>query len=152
MPTPASSPGLELGYHASRASRRHVARRLILPAVVLTAAFAAWRMWPPFASHVNLLGLQRRCLAYTPAPGRVVYDDDPARVAALASAPGYAGSHPSLPRPSGTFAVYENPAFRSYRRGGAAPGRPVAPPAFLGRLRSPAGNERLVAVSLSLVP
>lgn len=151
MPT-TSTPAPQLGYApAPKWSQRRLVRRFVIPLVTLSVAFPAWRWGPAAVSHLKMLELQRRCLAYAP-PERVMYDDDPRQVPRLLQTPGFVPSHPAVQKPRGAFALYDNPVFQSYQQAVTGAGRPVAPAVFMHRLTSPGGNKRLVVVSFTLVP
>ena len=145
------APPTELGYApAPPWPPSRLIRRLVLPLVALAVVFATWRWGRPLASHLDQIALQRRCLDYAPPqPDQTIYDDDPAAVPALLASPRYAGSHPAIPKRAGTAAVADNPVYSAYRLSG---GRTLPPAVFLGSRTSPAGNVRLVAVTLSFVP
>ena len=131
-------------------SRRRVFRRFVLPVSTVLVAGLLWRYGPSLVEHVQVLESQRRTLGYAPPPGRVIYDNDPQRVPGLLQDPAYVSTHTGLPK--GAFALYDNPVFQTHQRRGKSAARPVAPAAFMGRLTSPAGNTRLVAVQWTQVP
>ena len=146
-------PSTPLAYAASRGSKGRLLVTRVVPVVVaLSIALGAWLYRRPAMAHLNMLALQRRCLEYSPRQAGVVYDDDPANVPALSAMPNYVGAHRNVPRPVGSFALYRNRAFDAFRLRGPGAGRPVAAVAFMGRLTGPAGNERLVFVTLLVEP
>src|SRR5688572_27391931 len=69
--------------------RRRKFRLGVLCGVLLVLAVAGWRWGPAGWKHAQFLYWQRQCLAYAPAADQVVYDNDPARAAALLQQPGY---------------------------------------------------------------
>jgi hypothetical protein len=130
---------------ASAWPKRRLLRWALLAAVAVTGGFFLTRYGRVVVEHARARDLQRRCLDYAPAAGRVIYDNDPdgdgrASPAAL--------SHPQSTR-RGELAFYRNPRYDAYQRPGNGNGRMgllLVP--FLGRRTSPAGNERLVTVTL----
>ena len=127
----------QLAYgRASTWNWRRVLRWAIVPVGALVIGFFATRDGPLAVRHLRNRSLQRHCLDYTPAPGRVIYDNDP-------DGDGFA--------PAAAFekyAAYRNGAFEAYQRSYMPP---VAV-AFMGRRTSPAGNERLVTVPFLQIP
>jgi len=148
MPTAAGSEQLNYAPTPDGLARQRV-RLVLLVVLGLLLLASAWR-WG-LIPHARFLLLQRRCMAYAPPPGRVIYDDDPRQAAALLTDPAYAASHPALPK-GVSAAVYDNPLFRAYVQGSYRRLRPAGPAAFMHRRTSPAGNERLVVVEFPSSP
>jgi hypothetical protein len=136
----------QLSYgRASTWSRRRTVRWAVALAIALVAGWSVARYGRVVVRHVRARQMQVRCLNYVPKPGRAIYDNDPdgdgrASPAVL--------SHPhSTGR--GDLAFYRNPTFDAYQRpdnGRGQMGLLLVP--FLGRRTSPAGNQRLVTVTL----
>jgi hypothetical protein len=106
-------------------SRRRIVRWAVLPVAAVLVGFAITRYGLTWVQHLRTRELQRRCLNYTPVAGRVVYDNNPA-----------VGPRVSTSYRNAPYAAYQ----RSYV--------PPMTVAFMGRRASPAGNERLVTVTL----
>ena len=112
----------------------------VVAAVALPIGFWASRYGRTVVRHLRARDLQRRCLDYTPAPGRVIYDNDPD------------GDGSSPRAPFAKYAAYRNAPFEAYQRPANGSGTQLLLIPFIGRRTSPAGNERLVSVSFSEVP
>jgi hypothetical protein len=131
--------------------RRRAFRRAGLAAAVLFLALFAWRWGRTALRETQSFYWQRQCLAYAPADGWVVFDDDPARAAVLLAGQGYVRSHSAFGQ--GTYAIHDAQPWQTYRGVGRRSfGRaPAAPVVFMHRRTSPAGHERLVAVQIGYV-
>jgi hypothetical protein len=126
-------------------SRRRMVRWFLALGAALLAGWSVARYGHVGVQHLRARELQRRCLNYAPTPGRVIYDNDPDGDGRAATA---ALSHPqSTGRRD--LAYYRNPPYDAYQQpdnGNGRMGLLLVP--FVGRRASPAGNERLVAVTL----
>jgi hypothetical protein len=119
---------------------------VVLLALALTAILQR-RNIDIYARQARLLYAQRQWLNFSPPPTQVVYDDDPARAAALLAQPNYA----RVQLPSGTSAVVWTPpqfADAWFRTSG----RPPAPAAvlFLHERRTPSGEPFLLSCELDV--
>jgi hypothetical protein len=124
--------------------RRRVFRRVALLLALLIAVGAGIRWFPLLREHVLLQILQRRCMNYQPAPGQVVFDKG-AATAALLKDPKYTAlrwSEPaaySVPKDwSDFYALLSPPGLKSWGT------------VFLGTMRTPQGETRLVAVDMTV--
>jgi hypothetical protein len=117
-------------------------RRIALLLVLLALGACAWRWGGHVASRAALLYRQRACRVYTAPADQVVFDTDPARVAALATDP--------------NFVVLRGAAFRkppsewsAFTISGPSPFAPPTGPTaliFLHELRARNGIRRLVSI------
>src|SRR5580704_14972725 len=70
--------------------RWRLIRQAVLWMVLAGLSVLAYRQGPNLLRKAAFLYYQRGCLRYTAAPDQVVFDSNPARVAALASDPNFA--------------------------------------------------------------
>jgi hypothetical protein len=134
-----AAPQLAYGRAATWSWRRLV-RWAMVAAVALPVGLWVSRYGMTVVQHLRVRDLQRRCLDYTPAPGRVIYDND-SDGDGIAPAAAFA-----------KYASYRNRAFEAYQRPVNGSGNQMFLVAFMGRRTSPAGNERLVTVTFGEVP
>ena len=122
---------------------RRVVRRVILAVCLLVAVLAAVRWFPRVREHVLMLLWQRRCLHHQPLADRSVYTNDPTRSDALLRDGGY---HVMDGATRSTFLVpgYWSDLYTLL----SPPGLKSHGTVFLGRMTTPLGKERLVAVDL----
>jgi hypothetical protein len=131
----------QLAYgRAATWSWRRLVRWGVVAALALPVGLWVSRYGIAMVQHLRVRDLQRRCLDYTPAPGRVIYDNDPD---GDGSAPAAAFAK---------YASYRNGPFEAYQRPVNGSGNQLLLVAFMGRRTSPAGNERLVSITFSEVP
>lgn len=139
--------------------RRRRFRRAVGVVLLLAATVVGWRYTGPAWARGRLLYLQHKCLAYTAPPDQVVYEQDPARAAALLAQPGYA--NPAAAGSSTEAALTPRCWAEACRlAGGLAPptsaggsaaavlggAGPSGATLFLHERRTPSGQRRLVAI------
>lgn len=118
---------------------------LVACVAVMVAALGVvgWKRYGPrLQKRVQMLSLQRQCLAYQPPAGTVRYVQDGTDTAASQPWKRFFGMKP-LPI-WGTFQERHVAPYGPLRSGGLQSQGTL----FLGERRSPAGNRRLVAVDL----
>lgn len=149
---------MPLDYAAEPNRWRRRSRRAIQFLLLVGLIFAGWR-WGPIAwRQATLLYYQRQCLNYTAPPDMVVYESDPVAAKMLLQRPGYAAVEAvwivdNSAGKSLTTAAYRPESWNvmvqhdplSIRRlmVGALPMTAIC---FMGELKTPAGERRLVFV------
>jgi hypothetical protein len=143
---------LQLEYAPAPRFRRWRARRWLLALLVIFAIWGLADWGPDAAGQVRMLWVQRRCANLEIPPGAVIFDTDPdAGAALLAQGQDYVALNDSAVWPHTGVARREPDCWTSFktilfgRRNFWPPG-PPAPKALVHRLRSAAGEERLVAI------
>ena len=124
--------------------RRRVVRRVLLLLSLTVVVVAGVKWFPRVREHVMLQVWQRRCLSYTPPVGEVVYDGDPQRAAALLARDGRYQKMPGST--AGAFLV--QPAWSNLYATLSPPGLRSHGTVFLGTLRTPDGEDRLVGIDM----
>lgn len=145
-----NSDQLQLSYAAKQSwYRRRVVRRFVLWGEFVTVAVVGWRWGPAAYTHAEYLYWQRQCMEWAAPVGTVAYEDNPSGATALLKSPDY------KPMPLETAAYLEGsgynvPAVAILQAPAAARVLPAGALhdgiVFMHRLRSPAGNARLVVI------
>jgi hypothetical protein len=119
-------------------------RRIALLVVLLALGACAWRWGGDVASRAALLYHQRACRSYAAPADQVVFDTDPARVAALATDPNFVVLRGAAFRKSPS----DWSAFRTALSGPSPFTPPTGPTALilLHELRARNGIRRLVSL------
>jgi hypothetical protein len=128
--------------------RRRNFRRAVWIVALVTVALIAWRWGPPYTRHASYVYWQSRCMSFTAPADHVAYEEDTERAAALATRANY-HTMPLRPPPPATQPLMEPVGFVPPPLARFRAASRVA--AFVGRLTSADGQERLVAVELHLV-
>lgn len=123
---------------------RRAAKRWALPVVLLLVAASAYGWGPPLARRVQLAYWQYRCARHTFPTGQVVLEGDPDRAKALIAS-GYQSTGGSEP-----FAYTVPPEWEKFYTLLSPPGFRSQGTAFVHKMRTPGGRDRLVAVNLHL--
>lgn len=148
--SPTTASPAPLDYARAPSSLRRNLRRAFLTIIIVAAATAGLKWGPVAWQQMQILYWQRQCMNYTAPPEMVVYDENADAVKNLPLLPGYSlrpGANPSgkmnPPQPAAIFhpavldhfleSIYGAPA----QRGGVI---------FLGELKTPAGESRMVAI------
>jgi hypothetical protein len=134
-----------LSYAPARGRHRRWVKRIVVGLLLMTLGLAAfhWRAEP--WRRARMLYYQRQCEAYSPPADEVVFDNDPARSAALRAKPGYVTQKNIDPRPvfrtpPGCWNGYADATrVGVHEQGGGTK-------AFLHERRTPRGERRLVVV------
>src|SRR5262245_37091351 len=85
MSEPESQPAAQLEYAPAPTRSRKWLRRAAWLAIMLTVSFAGWRWGTAAWTQVQIVYWQRQCMNYRALPNQVVYEEEPAAVARLAS-------------------------------------------------------------------
>jgi hypothetical protein len=130
--------------------RRRVVAALIVGLLVVLGASGAWRWGPQVRDRIGLLLAQRRCLEYTAPADRVTLTTHAEEVDTLANSN---LPYRRLRRPASVnqgldampYAWHPVDAWQNFPAGRWEPG-----PAFLHARRTPGGEQRLIALELSV--
>lgn len=147
-PTPVeSAPPLQYAARPSWHARRRVRLALLVGVLVILAVVGAlaWKRYGPrLQKRMQMLSLQRSCLAYVPPTGTVLYAQD--------------GTDTPASQPWKRFlSMKALPAWQTFQERHVEPHGPLQSGGlqsqgtlFVGERRSPADNRRLVAVDLRM--
>jgi hypothetical protein len=135
--------------------RRVWVGRVVKVVVVCAVVAVVWQWGVPLWHHVSMQYWVRKCLAYEMPRDLVVYDEGEeeseflgvAGYEAIYLKPGHPAAAAGLPSPVG---FVPEPWRRLYPK--LAGGREADATVFMGMLRSPGGNERLVVVDVVIAP
>jgi hypothetical protein len=147
-PDPAAPHDLHYAPDVPQLRRQRRRGRIVLVITFLALGAFLAAAAPKLLNEYRLLSLQTQCLDYAPAADSIVFDSRPQ------SMPQWSRSDPqtisgSLGTPTGISFVAKVPAFwRAYYGRVYPPGMVTIGTAFLHRLRTPNGQERLVAADL----
>lgn len=141
-----SAGALEYAPHPPSRRRRIVRRASVFFALIVVVGIAI-RWLPAARDRIQIQFWQRQCLNHRPAPGKVVYDDEGERTRKLLADPRYQVRYP------GAQDAYFVPRHWSelYARL-SPPGLNSNGTVFLGRMTTPAGQTRLVALDVTYLP
>ena len=125
--------------------KRRMFRRVLAGIGLLFVAAAGIKWFPQVNEHIKLQVWQRRCLNHQPPADQVVYSEDPQISASLLADPRYQSMPTSTPSAflvpkywADLYATVSPPGLRSNGT------------VFLGRMRTPDGKERLVAIDMTI--
>jgi hypothetical protein len=149
--TQGSTKGRFLQYAAPAFRRRHWARRIARFLVVIAMISSAWQWGPRAFVQIGYLRAQHRCMTYAPPVSEVVFESDPDAAALLAErcqeyhlASLYSAFGRGAP-----FSHWRPPAsHRPKALDKLIPKFGFYGTAFMHAMRTPAGNERLVIISM----
>ena len=134
---PPPNPPPPIDYAPPPPWHRRRGRRAMVALVTVALVIAGWRYGPPAYRQARTLYWQQQCLAFSLPPDQVVYEEDPAGMAALpVGRDGYT-------RISPTPAVcHTPPCYTGFTGGSEPPGAVV----FMHERVTKAGQRRLVVI------
>jgi hypothetical protein len=142
------APLLDYAPGRERFYRRRSFRRVIITLILcLSAGYYGKRYEPAVVARSRLLLAQRKCARYTAPSEQIVYEEEPARAAALLrDDPNHYRALALLHSDQGNIAIRQNPTWGHYLACREGPFASTPEPAvlFLHTLRAPNGMECIV--------